>query len=110
MIRSLIRMSVMCSWLFAAALVAASAPAFAGDDDDDRDRARDLRQQNRILPYRQLRRRVLQRFPGRIIDVELENDDGRLVYEIKVVTRRGRVLEIEIDAQSGRFLEVEEDD
>lgn len=110
MIRSLIRVGARCACLLAAALLVASTLAIADDDDDDRDKARELRRQKRILPYRQLRDRVLSRFPGRIIEVELESDDGRLVYEMTVVTRRGRVLEIEIDARSGRFLEIEEDD
>ena len=44
--------------------------------------------------------------PGR----EKHDDDGYLIYELEVLTRRGIVLEIEVDARTGRILDVEEDD
>lgn len=52
------------------------------------------------------------KFPGRIVEAELEAEDGTLVYEVKVVSASGEIREIEIDAQSGEVLdsEVENED
>lgn len=92
------------------AVLLARAPAAADDDDITHDRARELMLQERIAPFETLRRQILQRFPGRIIDVELNDDDGLLVYEFTVLTAQGRVLEVKVDARTGALIEVEEDD
>ena len=39
--------------------------------------------------------------PGRVIEVELERDNGRWVYELKIVDPRGRLVEAYVDAKSG---------
>jgi len=44
------------------------------------------------------------KFPGRVVEAELEAEDGALVYEVKVVSASGETQEIEIDAQSGEVL------
>ena len=46
-------------------------------------------------------------FDGRLVEVELENDDGRTVYEIELLTKQGSVIELTYDARTGRFLEAE---
>jgi uncharacterized membrane protein YkoI len=48
--------------------------------------------------------------PGRVIEVELERDDGRWIYELELVSPEGRLYEMEIDAASGTVLEVEQED
>ena len=52
------------------------------------------------------------KFPGRVVEAELEAEDGILVYEVKVVSASGETQEIEIDAQSGEVLssEIEDED
>ena len=47
------------------------------------------------------------KFPGRVVEAELEAEDGALVYEVKVVSASGETREIEIDAQSGEVLDSE---
>ncbi|MFN3609378.1 MAG: PepSY domain-containing protein [Hyphomonas sp.] len=106
-------------WLLAGCLLAAAtAPAFADwDDDDDDDAYRrdqeivwDARKRGQILPLEVILGSVLQRYPGELLKLELDDDDGYLIYELEVLTRRGIVLEIEVDARTGRILDVEEDD
>lgn len=46
---------------------------------------------------------------GHIEEAELDEDDGRLLYEIEIETANGEV-EIDIDAVSGKILKVERDD
>lgn len=47
--------------------------------------------------------------PGEIIDLDLDDDDGLVTYEVEVLTPAGRKIEIRIDAREGTVLEVEED-
>lgn len=49
------------------------------------------------------------RVPGEVLEVELDKDDGRITYEVKVLTPDGRVREVTIDAHSGKVLNVEDD-
>ncbi len=46
--------------------------------------------------------------PGQVVGLELERDDGRWIYEVKLIDERNRVHELELDAASGAVLEREE--
>ncbi|MBF0271753.1 MAG: PepSY domain-containing protein [Magnetococcales bacterium] len=39
-----------------------------------------------------------------LIDVELENEKGRFIYEVDVLDEQGSVMEYEFDARTGQFL------
>ncbi len=94
--------------LAALALVwASSAPAL----DVDQDEALRLRQSGEVLSFQTILRHADERYPGaRLLEAELDDDDGELIYEIELLTRDGVVRELEIDARSGRLLEDEVDD
>ena len=47
------------------------------------------------------------RFQGRVVEAELEDEDGKVVYEVKILGDDGQTREIEVDANSGK-LTVEE--
>ena len=49
---------------------------------------------------------ALQRVPGEVIDVELDDDE----YEIEILDAEGVVWELEYDARSGGLQEMERDD
>lgn len=78
--------------------------------DDDQERAWQARRSGEILPLDTILNNVLRAYPGELLKIEFDDDDGELIYEIKILTRRGIVLEMEIDARTGRILEIEEDD
>ena len=42
---------------------------------------------------------------GQVLEVELEQEDGRWVYEVKLLQAGGRLLKLEIDAASGDVLQ-----
>lgn len=44
---------------------------------------------------------VTDKYPGRVIEAELEDEDGTVEYEITVVSNSGESREFTVDAQSG---------
>ena len=38
--------------------------------------------------------------PGRLLKLELDDEHGRIVYEVRLLTEDGRVVELELDARS----------
>jgi len=92
--------------LLAALLAAllAVGPVARADDDDDHDRARRALEAGEIAPLAEVLAAVERDFRGRVIEVELERDDGRWLYEIKLLTPQGAVIELEYDARSRTLL------
>ena len=81
-------------------------PAWASDVHNQ---ARKLMERGDILPLEQ----ILKRMPdvnGRILEVELEHEHGRMVYEVETLNPNGHVREYMFDAQTGKLLSVEEED
>jgi len=78
--------------------------------DDDHIEARRLLDSGEILPLEVILNNVRQTFPGRILDVELEREDGQIAYEVEILGEDGIVTEIYINARTGKVLSVKEDD
>jgi len=51
---------------------------------------------------------ALQRVPGQVIKVELDYENGILVYEIDIRTTSG-IYEVHVDAITGQVLKIERD-
>jgi len=99
--------------LLFAAIAAITLPSAAlahqrreGDHDD----AREAVARGEALPLSEILRIVRRVEPGEVIEVELERDDGRLEYEIEVLTQSGRVRKVTLDARTGAILETEDED
>jgi uncharacterized membrane protein YkoI len=88
-------------------MLTAMVPAVA-DDDRDHELARAAVERGEILALDEILRRLPRRAGERLLEVEVERDDGRWIYEIEWVGTDGRVREIEVDARDGRVLD--EDD
>lgn len=103
--------------LIAACAAVLSQVAFlthAGDDDKARharehEEMRAALQRGEVLPLARILAIAQEKVPGDVIEVELENKRGALVYEIKVLTESGRVRELKIDARQGTVLKIEDD-
>ncbi len=79
--------------------------------DLSQDEALRLREAGRILPLEQLLAIIQARHPeSRLLEVELEEEEGIYIYEVELITRQGAVRELEIDAKGGDVLKDEEDD
>ncbi len=53
---------------------------------------------------------VLTEFPNaRILEIELDTEDGRLVYEVELVTAEGQKREVHVNATTGRIEKIKND-
>lgn len=77
------------------------------DVDDDHDEARRAVEQGQARPLAELLDRIQPRLGGKVIGVELEREQGRYIYELKVVTSGGALREIYVDAITGEMLKSE---
>ena len=92
------------------------------DDQDEEDEEKDEneekeREENEAVRLQalarvtadQARSAALSRVPGTVQEVELENEDGNLVYSVEVRTATGE-QDVKVDAGNARVLHVEVDD
>ncbi|MCF7751929.1 hypothetical protein KQ945_14310 [Bacillus subtilis subsp. subtilis] len=61
--------------------------------------------QGRLVPLQQVVADALRRYPGQLVEVEL--DDG--TYEIEILGANGVVMALDYDAATGRLLKMEEE-
>ena len=78
-------------------------PATARDH-DDQDRARAALAAGEIRPLAEILAEVERRNLGRVIEIDLDREDGRWVYELKLLPSSGRVFELEVDAATAALL------
>lgn len=81
-----------------------SAP-LAGER-SDQDAARAAVQAGEVMPLLTLLERLQRSHPGQVLEVELERDGGRWIYELRLLQPDGRLLKLELDARSGEVLEI----
>ena len=62
-------------------------------------------QQGRYVALETVVRDALKRYPGQLLEVELDDD----TYEIEILGPNGKVMELDYDARTGRLLKMEED-
>lgn len=84
-------------------LAALAAPASAGAR-SDHERARRALESGEIRPLSELLAEIEARYDGRVIEMELERDDGRWIYEFKLLPPTGRLFELEVDAATGAVI------
>lgn len=78
--------------------------------DDDHDEAKRLFDSGDILALEIVLQKVREIQAGKILEVELETEHGKKVYEIELLTPDGRVLELLFDARTGEHLSTEKED
>jgi uncharacterized membrane protein YkoI len=77
------------------------------EEQEDHDAILDAVRRGAILPLPKLREGVLSRWPGDLVAVSVDRDDGRIRYEFRILRSDGRLTEVEVDAADGTVLEVE---
>ena len=82
----------------------------ADDEDIGHEAARRLVESGRILSLDAILAKLSSLVPGKLIETELEYDDGRIMYDLKILRPNGQVQEVEIDAATGEIMKIEDDD
>ena len=95
-------------WVIAVMILTTSfsVTLWAGDHDN----AKKLMESGDIVPLETILEQLQKRIAGRVIEVELEQKKGRLVYEIEQIDNEGIVREFIFDATDGRLLKEKVDD
>ena len=88
----------------AVALLLVCTDAVASDR-RDQERARAAVQAGEVLPLATLLERLQRTHPGQVLELELDRDDGRWIYEVKLLQAGGQLLKLEVDGATGEVLE-----
>jgi uncharacterized membrane protein YkoI len=62
------------------------------------------------VPFDQAAQTAVQKVAGKVIEVELEKADGKVVWEVEILTADGKLEELYVDAVAGGVVEVKEDE
>lgn len=76
---------------------------------DDHGRALQLRQAGEILPLEKILAISRTQLDGHILEVELEQEHGTMIYEIEILDHEGRVWELKLDAANGEIINREQE-
>ena len=74
----------------------------------DHDAARRAVKAGEIRPLMDILNEIRGKLPGEIIGVEIEQKNGRWVYEFRAIDGKGRLFEINVDERSGEIEGVKE--
>jgi len=86
-----------------------SIPVTIYADDDDHERAKQLMETGDILPLENILNNARDVYSGKIIEVELESENGQLIYELEILDKNGKVWELQFDAYTGKLLDNDND-
>lgn len=92
------------SWGLQAAL---AAPAGVWPDNKQQQRLYQQVQAGEVVSLEVILAYLRERYDGEIVEIELEDDDGMLVYEIEMIGPQGQRAEFEFAARTGELMSVE---
>ena len=104
------------AWLLSAGFQGLDGEQRGHEDDDEteqvgeqpamreHDAVRAIKQRGDILSLDQILQAARAQHAGRVLESELEQKDGRYVYEVELVDDQGRVWEMKFDARTGEVL------
>lgn len=91
----------------AALWLVALAPLSAWSRDrHDHERARAAVEAGQALPLPTVLESLRRTHPGQVLELELEREGGRWIYEIKLLQADGRLLKLDVDAATAQVLQV----
>ncbi len=100
-------MKMTCLFL---ALVAGTTSGFVGADDISAETIRRMVNNNEILPLLTIMEAYPESTYGQLLDLEVESEHGKIVYELEFLRSDGLVIELKVDARNGALIEQEIDD
>ena len=99
--REPLRIQRLAAALLCVAMVCSTARA---DDHDDHERARHAVQSGQIRPLSEVLDALKKSHPGQVLEVELEQDDGQWLYEIKLLQTDGRLIKLKVNARTAQMI------
>ncbi|MBB1317577.1 PepSY domain-containing protein [Shewanella sp. SR43-4] len=73
-------------------------------DDDLSSKVVEWVKEGKVLSFDSIMQRYESRLNGRLLDLEVEQKHGRIIYELEILRDDGIVYEIKIDAKTGEWL------
>ena len=61
------------------------------------------------ITMQQAQETALQHVPGRVMHVDMDLENGVLVYEVFIMTSQGKIFEVELLAKNGKILKIEQE-
>ncbi|MEA3413330.1 MAG: PepSY domain-containing protein [Pseudomonadota bacterium] len=107
--RSGIRMAMLAVLWLSATVAVAGESAEVTETIPGHNEVYRLRQAGEILPLDRILRISRERFPGELLEAEIEREGNRLIYEIAVAGRDGSYHEFRYDAATGEPLGKEDE-
>jgi uncharacterized membrane protein YkoI len=93
---------------FALMAIIAIPTAFADESKegygDNHEKLDDARRRGKIMPIELLLKLLKERLKGEIVEIELDDNEGGLYYEVYYLDSGGRRIEIYVDAATGEIL------
>ena len=85
--------------------------AQADDDDDavEHEEARRALEQGLVRPLEQIIVEARKHVEGDLIEVELERENGRYIYELEFIQPSGQIVELQLDAKTMAIVEDNDD-
>ncbi|MBM7607734.1 putative membrane protein YkoI [Lysinibacillus composti] len=93
----------------AVGIIAGGGYTFVNADIQDEENQAELAKQAQITEQ-EATKIALEKVPGTVNEVELENEDGLIVYEFEIVGEDGSEQDLDVDAKTGEIVKVEADD
>ncbi|MDX1810829.1 MAG: PepSY domain-containing protein [Gammaproteobacteria bacterium] len=78
-----------------------SASLSASDDID----VRELEASGKIVKLTKIIEQAVARHPGRVIEINLNRENGQLVYQLEIIDHQGVIKELSLDAKTGQLLQ-----
>ena len=79
-------------------------PPAVASGKDDHDRARQAVQAGQVLPLPTVLERLQREVPGQVLEVELEQERERWIYEIKLLQAGGALIKLKVDARDATVI------
>jgi hypothetical protein len=92
-------------WAVVLVVAAVAAPAGWAEARDDHERARAAVRAGEVLPLPTLLERLQRTHPGQVLELELERDHERWIYEVKLLQANGQLVKVLVDARTAQVLE-----
>ncbi len=94
--------------LVAGALLTAAAASGLRADERERNEVHEAVERGEVRSLADILTALRDKLPGEVVGVEIEREEGRWMYEFRVVDNQGRLFEVYVDARTAAIERVKE--